>query len=100
MEEAPIIQPMGYRFFPLSIAESKSAKYWGWNFISQNKDRLINIDLSNYEYQTYSSQLISIPLFSMSVTHRQNIIPSYPSLSLMVSCMYFAMWRSSSIDDS
>ena len=60
MEEAPIIQPMGYRFFPLSIAESKSAKYWGWNFISQNKDRLINIDMSNYEYQTYDRALTYI----------------------------------------
>ena len=61
------------------------------------------ITLQSYELitnnQTCSSQLISTPLFSASVNHRQNIIPSYPSLSLMVSCMYFAMWRSSSIDE-
>ncbi len=60
MAEAPIIQPMGYRFFPLSITESRSAKYWGWNFISRNKDRLVNIDLSNYEYQTYDRALTYI----------------------------------------
>lgn len=47
------IMPMHYMLFPLTAEESMTAKHWGWKFVSEHRDRCVNVDTSNYELQTY-----------------------------------------------
>ena len=64
----PEIIPMNYKLFPLTVEESKTAKHWGWKFVSEHKDRWVDADCTNYELQTYDRG-ISCVVYENNVYH-------------------------------